>query len=81
VVVLILDLLFRDGLTLPSSQILGSDTKDAEFWQTLKATKRFMFGSKLHNDSKIVFVVLFSLFGIQSSYADPGRTQDIEINP
>jgi hypothetical protein len=36
--------------------------------------------SKLNKVAIAIFVFFFSIFGIQSSYADPGRTWGIEIN-
>ena len=41
-----------------------------EFRRTLKAMGRLMFRSKFYKGLRIVFVVLFSATGIQSSYAD-----------
>jgi len=36
--------------------------------------------SKLNKVGIAIFVVLFTAFGIQSSYADPGRTLEINVN-
>jgi hypothetical protein len=36
--------------------------------------------SKLNKVAIAIFVVLFTAFGIQSSYADPGRTLEINVN-
>jgi hypothetical protein len=36
--------------------------------------------SKLNKVAIAIFVVLFTIFGIQSSYADPGRRLEININ-
>ena len=35
---------------------------------------------KINKVATAIFVALFTIFGIQSSYADPGRTWEIEIN-
>jgi hypothetical protein len=36
--------------------------------------------SKLNKVAIVIFVFFFSIFGIQSSYADPGRTLEINVN-
>jgi len=36
--------------------------------------------SKLNKVAIAIFVFFFSIFGIQSSYADPGRTWEIDVN-